>query len=636
MKKYRIISLFAALMLTSATAISVLATEETNKTYETQETISGIGSVSKMFATTAVMQLAEQGKVDIDAPVTDYIPNFKMADSRYKDITVRMLMNHTSGIMGTTAGDFLLFDDRDMQSHDTLLNELQTQRLKANPGDFGAYCNDGFTLLEIIVENVTDMSFTKYVEANICKPLDMQQTGSPWNLFRTDEMVDTFHSGNIRIAQDYCMCIGSGGILSTAQELTRFGSAFFKGDTSLLSEQSKQKMTSTAVTDKYEDGFGLGWDMVSYADYENAGVQVVSKGGDVYGQHASLVVAPEEEISVSVLSSGGSSTGNQMLAMALLDIALAEKGINVEHPQPQPMETLDTVPDKYLSYADIYISASGINIVSFPEKKYMEITTISGNRSETKQFLYTTEDNFVLMDGSIELGRAVQAKDQKLLRFIERNGIDYICADDSMELGSLGNFQFSSYSAQRAEQINVSDEAQTAWDARSGKKYYLFSGKYSNTYYSDMPCVEVNTYPQARGYVNGNKIADSNNAEAVLAMPGGRDLMDIEMRFENGVEIMDITNYALEYISEDAIEILPENLTEVLLHTKQATWFRIGDKVNRTITLDLPDNAAVYVYDAYDRMTYSSYMTEYGDSVPLPANGKIVFLGEDGNTIKIN
>ena len=58
--------------------------------------IYGVGSVSKVYVTTAVMQLVEQGKVDPDAPMTDYIDDFKMADVRYKDITVRMLMNHTS------------------------------------------------------------------------------------------------------------------------------------------------------------------------------------------------------------------------------------------------------------------------------------------------------------------------------------------------------------------------------------------------------------------------------------------------------------------------------------------------------------------------------------------------------------
>ena len=70
-----------------------------------------IGSVSKVYVTTAVMQLVEQGKVDLDAPVTDYIDDFKMADERYKDITVRMLMNHTSGIFGSSLKNSDLYGD---------------------------------------------------------------------------------------------------------------------------------------------------------------------------------------------------------------------------------------------------------------------------------------------------------------------------------------------------------------------------------------------------------------------------------------------------------------------------------------------------------------------------------------------
>ena len=66
------------------------------------ELIYCIASVSKMYSTAAVMQLVDEGKVKLDGYVTEYLPDFKMADERYKDITVRMLMNHTSGIMGTT------------------------------------------------------------------------------------------------------------------------------------------------------------------------------------------------------------------------------------------------------------------------------------------------------------------------------------------------------------------------------------------------------------------------------------------------------------------------------------------------------------------------------------------------------
>ena len=108
----------------------------------------GIGSSSKIYTTVAVMQLAEDGKLSLDAPVTRYLKDFKMADSRYKDITVRMLLNHSSGLMGSTLDSALLFDDSDPSSTDLLLERLASQRLKADPGAYSVYCNDGFTLAE--------------------------------------------------------------------------------------------------------------------------------------------------------------------------------------------------------------------------------------------------------------------------------------------------------------------------------------------------------------------------------------------------------------------------------------------------------------------------------------------------------
>ena len=325
----------AALMAISAAGMPVHAQENpANKSYTSHETLSCIGSVSKTYTAVAIMQLADQGKLEIDKPVTEYLPEFTMADPRYKDITVRMLLNHSSGIMGTTAGDFMLNDDRDQATHDTLLQELRTQRLKADPGDFAAYCNDGFTLAELVVEAVSGQSFTEYVEQHICKPIGAEQTGTPWNAYRTEEQVPIFIRGNVAYAADYCMAIGSGGILSTARELCSFGSTFFKGDTRLLSEQAKREMMQCTMPADYEDGYGLGFDSVSFSDYEAAGVKVVAKGGDVQQQHAALVVAPDEEISVAVLSAGGGSMYNELLAMKLMDIALDEKGIEIEHPKP--------------------------------------------------------------------------------------------------------------------------------------------------------------------------------------------------------------------------------------------------------------------------------------------------------------
>ena len=125
----------------------------------TDDMLYGIGSVSKAYTAAAVLNLAEEGKIDLDAPVTAYLPDFTMADERYTDITVRMLLNHSSGLPGSTTANGFLLDDPDTLAADTLLEELSGETLKADPGAFSVYCNDGFTLAELVVEAVSGMDF---------------------------------------------------------------------------------------------------------------------------------------------------------------------------------------------------------------------------------------------------------------------------------------------------------------------------------------------------------------------------------------------------------------------------------------------------------------------------------------------
>ncbi|HBE08956.1 MAG TPA: serine hydrolase, partial [Lachnospiraceae bacterium] len=144
-----------------AAGVSTLS-DETSVGNASGDHFLNIGSVSKVYTVTAVMQLVDQGKVDLDSPLTTYIPEFRMADERYKDITVRMLMNHTAGFMGTMYGGALLCDEGSTEYHDRFLENLSIERLKYTPGEYNCYSNDGFTLQEILIEKVSGMSFTDY------------------------------------------------------------------------------------------------------------------------------------------------------------------------------------------------------------------------------------------------------------------------------------------------------------------------------------------------------------------------------------------------------------------------------------------------------------------------------------------
>ncbi len=196
----------------------------------TKDTIYGIGSTSKMFTAVAVMQLVDQEKIVLDTPVVQYIPEFTMKDERYKQITPRMLLNHSSGLNGSSFTDAFLFEDNDTYAHDTLLKQLARQTLKADPGAYSVYCNDGFTLAEILVERVSGMDFTSYIHRYITKPLGMANTETPFDSLDSAKMAGIYYPTYIgQLPNQPVNVIGTGGHLF---HCGRFGSilANFHGE----------------------------------------------------------------------------------------------------------------------------------------------------------------------------------------------------------------------------------------------------------------------------------------------------------------------------------------------------------------------------------------------------------------------
>ena len=161
----------------------------------TDDILYGVGSVSKTYTAAAVLKLVDEGKVELDAPVTAYLPDFTMADGRYTDITVRMLLNHSSGLPGSTIANGFLLNDPDTLAADTLLEELSSQTLKADPGAFSVYCNDGFTLAELVVEAVSGMDFDDYVRQAILEPAGLEDTWFPGEDFDQSLLAKTLLRG---------------------------------------------------------------------------------------------------------------------------------------------------------------------------------------------------------------------------------------------------------------------------------------------------------------------------------------------------------------------------------------------------------------------------------------------------------
>lgn len=141
----------------------------------TPETLFHMASVTKPFVATCVMQLWEQGKVDLDAPVTRYLPYFRLNDPRYRSITVRQMLSHASGMPDVEDYEWNkpLYDDGALERY---VRSLTTQKLLFDPGAKMAYSNMAYEVLGDLVAKVSGMSFEDYADAHIFKPLGMNSS----------------------------------------------------------------------------------------------------------------------------------------------------------------------------------------------------------------------------------------------------------------------------------------------------------------------------------------------------------------------------------------------------------------------------------------------------------------------------
>ena len=631
-----------------------------------EDTVYGIGSVSKMFVTTAIMQLVEEGKIDLDYPVTSYLPEFQMADERYKDITVRMLLNHSSGLMGSTFSNNILYNDNDQMAHDTFLQKLKNQRLKANPGQYGTYCNDGFVLAELVVEHVSGESFTDYLRNHICGPLGMKQSGTSIDFMNLSNQASVYFNRSILYANEYCNVFGTGGLLSTAEEVCKFGQTFMRDNNGLLSNESLEEMKKPAaktnsygyVTEGSCDNYGLGWDSVDAYPFCEYGITTLVKGGDLLNQHGVLMVMPDENVSVSVLSSGGSSTFNELLAGELAQIVLEEKGVmntssdmslELEQAKDEANEPI-SVPNEYLKYEGSYANAQGIYQLSFKDDEYLELKACDTETEKIQKYYYIGEGKFTAEKGcyingiDLDVANGNQNGISNITLKTEKDGKEYIVVDSTVSYAEVGDTKFAGMFAEKIEPLNLSDNTLKAWQVRDGKKYYLVSEKYSSAFWNMNPVIKVKLSTETEGYINASgrlcttKITDANHSKAFVTLTGGagRDLTDVSIHKVNGIEEVDLEDIAIKYVGEEAVSELDLSKQGITLEQAGALWYKIKEEdAKKEVYITPSDKMAIYVYNQYDECTYSSYMLNMGNRIILPEGGKVAVVGEAGSRLDI-
>lgn len=597
----------------------------------TDDILYGVGSVSKIYTTVAVLQLAEKHRLSLDAPVTRYLKDFKMADPRYKDITVRMLLNHSSGIMGTGLGGAMLFGEADTSATDGLLESLSTQRLVADPGAYSVYCNDGFTLAELVVEAVSGLDFMDYVDKYILDPIGLDDTFAPGGDFDVSRLAKTYRGDDTRaLPADSLNAIGAGGIYATASDLAAFGGALT--GTELLSQSSLDAMAYPEYSrgiwpeDTLDSlAYGLGWDNMEWYPFCQSGIQALVKGGDTLYYHAGLVVLPEHDMAAAVVSSGGVSTYNEMVANQLLIAALAKESVSVDESIPAlPAAEPAAMPADLLKNAGYYGSTSAQYQVSLTEDGKLTMHYLNYPTTIPDQtFTYHSDGTFRDATGTAYMS------------FVkEENGQVYLYQKTVSGLPGLGALPVSNYAAVKLPDNSLTPEVQAAWDDILTMGVLPMDEPYNSQTYAALADSAAGETPElVPGYMGSMRIVDAATALFEIQLPGvgGRDGLDYHVEDRDGVTWIIARGSA--YMDASAV---PELFTgsgtsyTTVQEDGYARWYTVGDSAaGKTMTVQLPKDAGFWVYDAAGQVTASSVLWN-DTSVVLPEDGVLVFAGDPG------
>lgn len=262
----------------------------------TAETVYRIGSVTKQFTAAAVMQLVEAGRVALDAPMTDYLPDFP---TQGHEVTVRHLLTHTSGIKSYTSLESWQPKMRLDLSDEELVALFQDEPFDFAPGERFLYNNSGYYLLGMLIEAASGQTYRDYLNEHVFGALGL--SGSSY----CDERPIIAHR-----AEGYEIASGvlvndaplsmnqpgaAGALCSTVLDLLSWSVALRSGDV-VAPESYEQMATSATLSDDSETGYGFG-----LSDGELDGHASVAHGGGINGFNTMLAHYPGADLDVVVL-----------------------------------------------------------------------------------------------------------------------------------------------------------------------------------------------------------------------------------------------------------------------------------------------------------------------------------------------
>ena len=414
------------------------------KTPITADTVFRVGSVSKLFTDIAVMRLVEQGKLDLDAPVTKYLPDFKPRNSFDKPVTLRELMSHRAGLVREPPiGNY--FDSNNPTLAETVKSLNQTALVYA-PETHTKYSNAGIATVGYVLEKTQNQLFADYLESALLEPLGMNSSSFKptaeiaknlakahmWTVFGKTFDAPRFELG---IAP-------AGSMYTTTGDLASFASALFAADNNapnaILKKDTLEKMWKPqfAAPDQ-KSGFGLGFFISDLNGHRQIG-----HGGAIYGFSTQLSVLPDDKLGVVVITTKDFSNGvTKRIAEAALKAMLAERE-NKTISQPEVTSLVDSdfarkIAGRYANgdkAFDLIERTDGLTILNTDGGFEARLRTLGKDLVIDDKFAFgtriipATDDNSITVSGEtfkrVSINKPAPAP-EKLRGLIGEYGADY-------------------------------------------------------------------------------------------------------------------------------------------------------------------------------------------------------------------
>ncbi len=309
----------------------------------TAETVYRVGSVSKLFTDIAIMQLVEQGKIDLDAPITRYLPNFRPRNPFSKPITLRQLMSHRSGLVREPpVGHYFALDEPSLARTIASLNHTA---LVYAPETRTKYSNAAIAAVGYVLERTQREPFAKYLKRAVLDPLGLERSSFEPTPEITKELAKAYMwtiDGRVFEAPTFELGISpAGSMYTTVTDMGRFMSALFAGGRGAKGQMLKPSTIDEMWTPQFaprgqKTGYGIGFGV-----RELEGRRTVGHGGAIYGFATTLKAMPDDKLGVVVVTTkdAANAVTNRLADYALTTMLAVRQGVPVPQPEtPGPVD----------------------------------------------------------------------------------------------------------------------------------------------------------------------------------------------------------------------------------------------------------------------------------------------------------